>query len=66
MGACAPVALLIKHDRRVTPFVAFLAPPYFLTLSHKQQDFRENNTVYNVLLFSLQLFSKTFVILRRI
>jgi hypothetical protein len=43
---CARVALLIQHATHILPiimsFVASLAPPYFLTLSHKRYDFQKN------------------------
>jgi hypothetical protein len=64
------VALLIQHATRmrhiVTSFVAPLAPPYFLTLSHKRQDIREDVTEYKicVLVFCITLF-ETFLVLRR-
>jgi hypothetical protein len=49
VGICIRVcalALLIQHATHmrytVTSFVASLAPPYFLSLSHKWHDFRNN------------------------
>ena len=65
------VALLIQHAtcmcHIVMSFVARLAPPYFLTLSHKWHDFwKKSYGMYNLFWFSLQLLSKTFLILRRI
>jgi hypothetical protein len=45
--ACMHVALLIQHATHmrhtVTSFVAPLAPPYFLTLFHKWNNFRKKN-----------------------
>jgi hypothetical protein len=71
--ARAHVALLIQHATRmrhtVTSFVTRLAPSYFSTLSHKQHDFRKKKKVLNlkyVFWFSLQLLSKTLLILRKI
>jgi hypothetical protein len=68
--ACAYVriALLIQHATRmrhvVTSFVAARSVPYFSTLSHKRCDFWKNVTeIKCVFLFSLQLSSKTFLIL---
>ena len=46
-----------------------LARPYLSTLSHKRNDFRKKKKSYwtwDVLWFSLQLLSETFLILRRI
>jgi hypothetical protein len=66
-------ALLIQHSTRirhiVTSFVAPMAPPYILTLSHKRCDFRKKKKFSNIkclFLFSISLLSKTFLILRRI
>jgi hypothetical protein len=54
------VALGIQHAMHmhsiILPYVACLALQYFSTLSHKLHDF----------LFSLQVMSETFIILRRI
>ena len=52
------VALLIQHVTRMChigmSFVVPLAPPYFLTLSHKRHDFRKKVTEHKmcVLIFS--------------
>ena len=68
---CVSVALVIQHAKRmrrvILPSVACPALPYFTTLSHKQHDFREKVTEYEmcVLVFSTNL-SGTFFILRRI
>jgi hypothetical protein len=65
------VSFRIQHAKRmrhiVTSLVAPLAPPYFLTLSHKQRDFRKNVIEHEMyfLIFSTTL-SKTFLIQRRI
>jgi hypothetical protein len=52
----------------VTSIVAPQSPLYFSTLSHKRCDFRgkELSNVKCVFLFSLQVLSKTFLIVRRI
>jgi hypothetical protein len=45
--------------------VAYLAVPYFSTLSHKRNNFRERLLyMKRALLFSLQVLSKTLYILR--
>ena len=71
--ACAYVRvdMLIQHATRmrhvVMSFVAPLAPPHFSELSHKQCNFRKKIlNIKCVFLFSLQLLSKTFPILKRI
>jgi hypothetical protein len=47
--------------------VTYLARPYFSTLFHKQQDFRNKSLKLKIICwFSLQILSETFVILRRI
>ena len=44
--ACAHVALLIQHAKRmrrvIWSYAASLAPPYFSTPSHKWHDFLQN------------------------
>jgi hypothetical protein len=69
--ASAHAALLIRHATRkrhiVTSFVTPLASPYFSTLSHERHDLKKKLlNIKCVFLFSLQLLSKTFLILRRI
>ena len=64
-------ALLIQHAKSMRHILAsFVAPRFplnFSTLSHKRCDFREKLlNIKCVFLFSLQLLSKTFLILRRI
>ena len=74
VSACAYVhiALLFQHATRmrhvVTSFVARLSPIYFSTLAHKRYDSRKKKllNVKCVFSFSIQLLSKTFLILRRI
>jgi hypothetical protein len=69
----ARVALLIEHTTRMPhialSFEASLAPTHFATLSHKRHDFREKKKTIQhkmfVLIFST-IFSKTFLIVRRI
>ena len=68
---CVHVALLIQHATRmrptVTSCVAPLAPPHFSTLSHKLNDLRKKALkIKCVFRFSLQILSKSFLILRRI
>ena len=58
-------ATCMRHSQ--LSFVASPASPYFSTLSHKGNDFR--NSLLNIkclFWFSVQILSKTFVILRRI
>ena len=66
---CVSVALCILHAMRMLHIVICDCPAvqYFSTLFHKRHDFRKK--VLNmkcVFLFSLQLLSETFLILRRI
>jgi hypothetical protein len=63
--------LIIRHAKRmrriILSSVASLAIPYFSTLPHKRQDFQEEKNLLNikcVFRFSVQLLSKTFLILR--
>ena len=59
--ACAPVALFIQHEvrmRHIVSSVASLAPPYFLTLSHKRHDFRQKVTEHKM---RVLIFSTTFI-----
>ena len=66
--ACVHVALLTQHAKRVRRIilstVASLAPPHFLTLSHKWYDYRKNVIANNRFLFSLRHLPVTFLILR--
>ena len=68
---CVCVALVIQHAKRMRRIIsssrACQTVPYFSTLSHKRQDFRENVTEHKmcVLIFSTTL-SSTFLILRKI
>jgi hypothetical protein len=66
---CVTVALVIQHAVRLCLilFVVYLAVPYFLTLSHKRQYFREKVIEYKMCLFILSsTLTETFLILRRI
>ena len=64
-------ALVTQHETRmhhiILSSVAFLALPYFSTLSYKRKDFRKEKllNIKSVFSFSLQLSSETFLILRR-
>jgi len=52
---CVCVALVIQHAKRMFVIVpvAWLAPPYFSTLSHKRHDFQKKLlNVKFVLIFS--------------
>jgi hypothetical protein len=67
------VALVIQHANRICRImltsVVCLAPLHFSTLSHKRHDFRGKKGWLNIkyaFWFSLQLLSKTFLILRKI
>ena len=47
--------------------VAWLAVPYFFTLSRKQHDFQKKIIAHQIwIFFPLQLLSETFLVLRRI
>ena len=58
------VALGTQHERRMAllPSVAFPVLLYFSTLPHKLYDLRKKVSVFR---FSLQIWSETFLILRR-
>jgi hypothetical protein len=66
---CVSVALVIKHAKRMSCIilssVASLALLYFSTLSHKQHDCRKKVTEYKICVFSLELLSEKFLILRK-
>ena len=66
---CAFVALGIQHAmrmRRTISSVVCPAVPYFSTLSHNDTTFKRKVTEYKqFFLFSLQLLSETFLIIRR-
>jgi hypothetical protein len=65
---CVSIALVMQPSKRLCcilmPSVACLAIPYFSTLFHKRNDFQRN--IKCVFWLSLQLLSKTFLILRSI
>jgi hypothetical protein len=68
---CVSVALVIQHAQRMLRIIlssmACLALPYFSTFSHKCHDFRQNVIEHkNVFSFSIQLLSKTVLILGQI
>ena len=55
----------MKKRRIILPSVACLAVPFFSILPHKQHDFRKKIIEHKcAFLFSLQLSSETFLILR--
>jgi purine-cytosine permease-like protein len=69
---CLSVALVNQHAQRmrrvIFSSVASLTLLYFSTLSHKRHDYGERKKLLNieyVFLFSLQILSATFLILRR-
>ena len=68
---CVFVAVVCQHIKRMRrltlSFVACLAIAYFSTLFHKRHDFREKrlSNIKCVYLFSLQLLSKAFLLIRR-
>jgi hypothetical protein len=65
------LVLVIQHAKRMSRImsssVACPALPYFYTLSHKRHDFRGKKlpNIKSVFWFSLQMWSETFLILRR-
>jgi len=63
------IALVMQHVKHIhhimLSHVACMALPYSSTLSHKEHDFWKNITKYIMCVFSLQLLSETFLILRR-
>jgi hypothetical protein len=65
-----PVALVIQHAKRMRHIVlqslTFVAVQYFSSLSHKRHDFKEKLFRIKMFLFTLQLLTETFLILRRI
>jgi hypothetical protein len=68
---CVCVALVIQHAKRMRPIilscVAYLAVPYFSTLSHKRHDFRKKKSERQMcVLIFFTLLSATFFTLRRI
>jgi len=64
---CVSVALGIRHAMRIVLSVAWHAPPYISTLSHKRQDNRKQSIGNKMcVLISLKILPKTFLILRRI
>ena len=56
----------IKFFCTIFPSVASLAFPYFSTLSHKRHNLWKKINLKCLFLFSLQILSETFLILRRI
>ena len=66
--AFARVALLIQYATLFRHLsAASSAPPYFLTLSHKRHDFRQNVTEHKMCVFLFPTISfETFFIVRRI
>ena len=68
---CLSVALVIQRQKRmlriILSSVAPLASPHFSTLFHKQCNFgKEFLNINRVFRFSIQIWSETFLILRRI